>query len=74
VELVGAERVLFGTDYPLLAQERALRQVGDAGLPARARRLVLGENVRRLLGVGRKRKGAQTGVAPLPEQRAKGEG
>ncbi|MBI4307647.1 MAG: hypothetical protein HY684_02455, partial [Chloroflexi bacterium] len=58
----------------LLAQERALQQVEEAGLPARARRLVLGENARRLLGLGAKRKGARTGVAPLPEQRAKGEG
>jgi len=56
-ELLGAERVLFGSDYPLLGQERVLAQALEAGLPAGARRLVLGENARKLLGLEKQRRG-----------------
>ena len=35
-QLVGAERILFGTDYPLLPPGRLLREIDSAG-PARRR-------------------------------------
>jgi predicted TIM-barrel fold metal-dependent hydrolase len=32
IDIVGPERVLVGTDYPLLRQDRFLRRVAGAGL------------------------------------------
>lgn len=49
IELVGAEHVLFGSDFPLVPQERALRELRQAPLDDEARRLIEGENTRRLL-------------------------
>ncbi len=49
--LVGAEKVLFGSDYPLLPQNRLLREIGAAGLPDEARRLITGGNASRLLDI-----------------------
>jgi hypothetical protein len=49
VDLVGAERILFGSDFPLLSQSRCLREVDEAQLNDDEKRLILGENARRLL-------------------------
>ena len=49
IELVGAERILFGSDFPLIAQEHALEETRQATVDEGARRLILGENARRLL-------------------------
>jgi predicted TIM-barrel fold metal-dependent hydrolase len=49
VDIVGAEKILFGSDYPLLSQERCLRETREAPLEEEAQRLILGENARRLL-------------------------
>ena len=51
IELVGADRILFASDFPLIAQERALEEVSDAVEPIdeEARRLILGDNARGLL-------------------------
>jgi len=49
VDLVGAERVLFGTDFPLLSQSRCRRELEDAQLSDDEKRLILGDNARRLL-------------------------
>jgi predicted TIM-barrel fold metal-dependent hydrolase len=51
VTLVGAERILFGSDFPLLSQARSLREVREAPLEEESKRLILGENARRLLGL-----------------------
>lgn len=48
-ETSGADRVLFGTDYPLLRQAPFLRRVRELGLPESARRAILGENAARLV-------------------------
>jgi predicted TIM-barrel fold metal-dependent hydrolase len=50
--LAGPEKVLFGSDYPLLKIARCERQVVDAGLPAEEQARVLGLNAARLLGLG----------------------
>jgi len=52
-ELVGAERILFGSDYPLISQRRQ-RQAIEDGLrdDKDGKRLVLGENACRLLRLG----------------------
>jgi predicted TIM-barrel fold metal-dependent hydrolase len=49
IDLVGADRILFASDFPLLSQGRCLAQVREAGLREEEKRLVLGENARRLL-------------------------
>lgn len=51
VELVGADRILFGSDFPLVSQERALRELRDAPIDDAARALIEGENARRLFGL-----------------------
>ena len=49
IDLVGADRILFASDFPLLSQGRCLAQVREAGLREEEQRLILGENARRLL-------------------------
>ncbi len=51
IDLVGAERIIFGSDFPLVPQERALQQLSDAAgaIDDAARALILCENLRRLL-------------------------
>lgn len=60
VRAVGAERILFGSDYPLMVfpreqsepdLARVLAQVRAAGLDDAARAAVLGGNARRMLGM-----------------------
>jgi hypothetical protein len=49
-ELVGAERILFGSDYPLISQRRQRQAIEDSlGDDENGKRLVLGENAGRLL-------------------------
>ncbi len=50
-QLAGADRILFGSDYPLLAQSRIIREITAIGLPEEAQQLILGDNARRLLGI-----------------------
>lgn len=49
-DLVGAEYILFGSDYGLLRQRRVIEHIKRAGLDEQAQQLILGENARRLLG------------------------
>lgn len=50
-ELVGAEKILFGTDFPLISQSRLIREVKSLKLAPDVEALILGENARRLLGL-----------------------
>lgn len=51
-QLVGADRLLFGSDFPLLSQKRQRTLVERAtGLTERDRAALLGENAARLFGV-----------------------
>lgn len=49
VRLVGAERILWGTDYPLLSQAKFLARVRACGLSEGELDAVLGNNAARLL-------------------------
>ena len=49
--LVGAERILFGSDFPLLPQERVLNQIERAALSAEEKAAIGGGNAARLLGL-----------------------
>ena len=53
VGLVGADRVLFGTDFPLVRHGRLLRQVRESGLTASQQDAILGGNAARLFGLPR---------------------
>ena len=48
--IVGADRILFGSDYPLLSPRRIMDQVSAAALPGEAKSAIMGGNARRLLG------------------------
>lgn len=51
VEIAGADRLLFGSDYPLLGLGRYRADMGAAGLTALEMDAVLGGNAARLLGL-----------------------
>jgi predicted TIM-barrel fold metal-dependent hydrolase len=52
-ELVGTERILFGSDYPLISQRRQRQAIEDGiGEDEKSRRLILGENACQLLRLG----------------------
>jgi predicted TIM-barrel fold metal-dependent hydrolase len=51
VAAIGAERILFASDYPLLSQARSRRRVEESGLDGGALAAVLGGNACRLLGL-----------------------
>jgi hypothetical protein len=48
-EMVGPEKILFGSDYPLLPVKRYLREMEEANLPRDWRQMILGQNLARLL-------------------------
>ena len=51
VQLVGADKILFGTDYPLLSQRRMVNDVRELDLPEETKSLILSGNARRILGI-----------------------
>ena len=48
-EIVGARKILFGTDFPLLSPRRYFRELEQSGLPEEDRQRILGENFAALL-------------------------
>jgi len=50
-QLVGADKILFGSDYPLLAQTRLLQEINSTDLTDEAKGLILSGNAQRLLGI-----------------------
>jgi predicted TIM-barrel fold metal-dependent hydrolase len=48
-EVVGAEHIVFGSDFPLLSQARSRARSEESRLSAEAISLILGENARKLL-------------------------
>ena len=51
VDLIGPDRILFGTDYPLIQPKRLLQYVEEANLDQAAQEAILGGNAARLLGL-----------------------
>ncbi len=51
IQLVGADRILFGSDYPLLKQRRLLDEIASLNLPSDTKNLLLAENAGKLLGI-----------------------
>ena len=52
VQILGPEKVLWGSDFPLVPQGRDLRAIRRAGVEEPALALMLGGNARSLLGMG----------------------
>jgi uncharacterized protein len=50
-DLLGPERILFGTDYPLLTPERYLKEIDSLNLNPKVKSQILGENAKELLGI-----------------------
>jgi len=53
IQLVGGDKILFGSDYPLLAQGRLLKEMSSLDLPEETRSLILSGNAQRLLGINK---------------------
>lgn len=51
VELIGVEKVLFASDFPLMKPNRALKQLYDLNMAQADKQRILGENIARLLGL-----------------------
>jgi hypothetical protein len=51
IKLVGADKVLFGSDYPLLTQKRLLNEIEALDMPEETKNLMLAGNALRLLGI-----------------------
>lgn len=51
-ELVGSEKILLGSDFPLIPTRRVVAEVMSSGLPEEEKNLILADNARRLLGIG----------------------
>jgi predicted TIM-barrel fold metal-dependent hydrolase len=49
-EMAGPEKILFGTDYPLLPVSRYLKEMEQTDLPEEWREMILGKNLAGLLG------------------------
>ena len=50
-DLVGADRILFGSDYPVMSPTRLLKEFETVELPGEEREMILSGNARRLLGI-----------------------
>lgn len=51
IQLVGSDKILFGSDFPLMGQGRLLKEIGSLDLPQETKGLILSGNARRLLGI-----------------------
>lgn len=47
----GQDKVLFGTDFPIIDPRRALREIGELGLRPEPRQKLLGRNAARVFGL-----------------------
>jgi uncharacterized protein len=50
-EIIGTDRILFGSDYPLMPQSRAVDDIKQSDLPADSVAAILGLNASRLFGI-----------------------
>jgi len=52
VQILGPDRILWGSDFPLLSPPRYFREMAEAGLSSRVRVKIQGGNARRLFAAG----------------------
>ncbi|TET88312.1 MAG: amidohydrolase [Dehalococcoidia bacterium] len=48
-DIAGADKILFGSDYPLMSPRRVMAQIESVGLSPEVKAMILGGNARRLL-------------------------
>jgi predicted TIM-barrel fold metal-dependent hydrolase len=48
-EIAGADKILFGSDYPLMSPRRVIAQIESLGFPQETETMILEDNARRLL-------------------------
>jgi predicted TIM-barrel fold metal-dependent hydrolase len=51
VQLIGADKILFGSDYPLLEQDHGFKEVKSSNLPEETINMILSGNALKLLGI-----------------------
>ncbi len=56
ISLVGSDRILFGSDYPVMTPGRLLKEINSLDLPEETKNLILSGNAQRLLGIKDKQK------------------
>ena len=49
--IIGPERILFGSDYPLIRQDRIIKSIRTLNLSEEARNIILGGNAQRILSI-----------------------
>ncbi|MEE9491029.1 MAG: amidohydrolase family protein [Dehalococcoidia bacterium] len=49
--IVGADKILFGSDHPLIGQDRIVKSISSLKLPAEAESMILGGNAERILAL-----------------------
>jgi len=50
-DIVGSDKILFGTDYPLISQSRIMTQIKSAGLSEQDMAKIFGGNAQKLLNI-----------------------
>jgi hypothetical protein len=50
-DIVGIDKILFGSDYPLLSPKRIIDQLESVGLSPEDRAKILGGNAQKLLSI-----------------------
>jgi hypothetical protein len=50
-QLVGADKILFGSDFPLIPQRRFLKEITALDLPEETKNKILAGNAKKLLGL-----------------------
>jgi len=50
-QLVGGDKILFGSDYPLLTQSRVLNELRSLDMPEEIKKLILSDNAQKLLDI-----------------------
>lgn len=53
-QLVGADKILLGSDYPLIPVRRYVKEIDGLGLPVATRKKILSGNAEKLLGIAKK--------------------
>jgi uncharacterized protein len=51
VNIIGEDKILFGTDYPLMKQNRVISQIKQANISTKAKRLILSDNAKKILSI-----------------------
>ena len=50
-QIIGADKILFGSDYPLLSPGRLMEEIKTLNLPEETKSLIFAENVRKLMNL-----------------------